>query len=81
MNSLSGKHVVGGSVSLRLAKKRWEDKTIFNYTMCIRGQGWTIKRLFKVHTTTTPELMVAITNRQDVTVQNVQNGTLPSLQL
>ena len=59
MNSLSRKRVFGESVSLQHAKKRREDKTTVDYTMCIICQGRTNKGLFNVQITTTPKLMVA----------------------
>ena len=67
MNRLSRKWVFGDSVSLQHAKKRREDKTTVDNTMCIICQGRRNKGLFNVQTTMTPKLMVAMTARQDDT--------------
>ena len=61
MSSLSRKRVFGENVSLQHAKKRRDDKTIIDYTMCIICQGRTNKGLFNVQITTTPKYIVALT--------------------
>ena len=53
MNRLSRKWVFGDSVSLQHAKKRREDKTTVDYTMCIIRQGRRNKGLFNVQFTMT----------------------------
>ena len=74
MSSLSRKRVFCENVSLQHAKKRRDDKTIIDYTMCIICQGRTNKGLLNVQITT-PKLIVAMTARQDDTFRRLRNDS------
>ena len=75
MNRLSRKWVFGDSVSLQHAKKRREDKTTVDNTMCIICQGRRNKGLFNKQITMTPKHMAAMTARQDDTFRRLHNDS------
>ena len=73
MTGLSRKRVFDEYMSLQHAKKRREDITRTEFTMCMICQGRTNKGLFNVQITTTPKLMVAMTAKQNENFRRLRN--------